>query len=306
MSNALIYQRDALAARFPEKPFIRQDRRWGLLDTGPVAAGQGTTPALLLLPGTLGRGDVFFHQIDALAPQIRVLAVSYPARGKLTAWLSDLTAIIEAQGLDKVAVLGTSLGGYIAQMLAATRPEKVSHLFAANTLPSVRELPHRRPFSLDLWRAPIADLRAGFGDTLVDWRASHPSEADLIDLLMAELNGRIPEPELRARMDVLKGADELPECPLPADDVTLIDAEDDPLIPLQWRQRLRGQLDAGAAFRFQTGGHFPYLAHPSQYTAVIRYRLGLDPRAPGWVRGNGNTADPEPSRAVYVSSDIAP
>lgn len=296
MTNPLIALRDALAARFPEQPFTRQDRHWGILDTGPATAGADT---LLLLPGTLGRADVFFHQIEALAPQIRILAVSYPASGTLAEWIDDLVAIIEMRRLGKVAVLGTSLGGYIAQMLAFTRADKVSHLFAANTLPSVRELADRRPFSLDLWRAPIADLRAGFGDTLVAWRAAHPHEADLIDLLMAEMNGRIPEAELRARMNVLKGADELPACPLPADAVTLIDAEDDPLIPVHWRERLRGQLEAGAAFRFRTGGHFPYLAQPALYTAAIRHRLGLDPAARGWVRAS----DQNPARVVYVSKD---
>lgn len=292
MTNPLIVARDLFAVRNPEAAFVREGRRWGLVDTGPVAAQSEAPPAMLFLPGTLGRADVFFHQIAALAPDIRILAVSYPDHGKLTAWIDDLAALVDEQGLDSVAVLGTSLGGYIAQMLAFTRPGKVQHLFAANTLPSVAELPHRLPFSLDLWNAPIADLRAGFGDTLVAWRASHHDQADLIDLLMAELNGRIPEPELRARMDVLKGAGELPHCPLPPEAVTLIDAEDDPLIPVGWRHRLRNQLDAGAGFRFQTGGHFPYLAHPALYTAAIRYRLGLTSLDPGWmseqVRGLGH------------------
>lgn len=274
------------------------------MDTGAVATQSeaAKTHALLFLPGTLGRADVFFHQIKALAPEIRVLSVSYPDHGKLTAWIDDLTALIDAHSLKKVAVLGTSLGGYIARMLAVTRPEKIHHLFAANTLPSAAEILHRRPFSLDLWNAPIADLRAGFGDTLVAWRASHPDQADLIDLLMAEMNGRIPESELRARMDVLKGAQELPLCPLPSDAITLIDAEDDPLIPAEWRYRVRSQLDAGVAFRFQTGGHFPYLVHPALYTAAIRYRLGLASPGPGWVSEQAPGLNHEAeNKAIYVS-----
>lgn len=306
MTNPLIALRDLFATEYPESSFTREGRRWGLVDTGPVATHQptGKVPALLLLPGTLGRADVFFQQIKALAPEIRVLAVSYPDHGKLSAWIDDLTALLDAHDLQSVAVLGTSLGGYIAQTLAFTRPAKVCHLFAANTLPSAAELLHRRPFSLDLWNAPVGDLRAGFGDTLVAWRASHPDQADLIDLLMAELNGRIPEAELRARMDVLKGAGELPACPLPPDAVTLIDAQDDPLIPVEWRHRLRGQLDAGAGFRFHTGGHFPYLVHPALYTAAIRFRLGLTPLDPGWMPADGTGPGRQAEdKAVYVNSE---
>jgi pimeloyl-ACP methyl ester carboxylesterase len=289
MTNPLIAERDAFAARHPETAFVRQDRRWGVIDTGS-ADSETDRPALLLLPGTLGRGDVFFKQIKALAPEIRVLAVSYPASGKLACWIDDLAALIDARGMANIAVLGTSLGGYIAQMFAALRPALVSHLFAANTLPSVAELDQRKPFSLDLWHAPISELRDGFGDTLRLWRASHPDDADLIDLLFAELNGRIPEPELRARMDVLKGADELPPCPLPPAGITVIDAADDPLIPPEWRARVRHQQNAGATFRFQTGGHFPYLARPALYTAVIRNRLGLAPLPAEWGAGPDHTA----------------
>jgi len=289
MTNPLIAERDAFAARHPEISFVRENRKWGVIDTGSNDGG-ADRPALLLLPGTLGRGDVFFKQITALAPEVRVLAVSYPDSGKLVSWIDDLAALTQAQGVKEFAVLGTSLGGYIAQMFAAVRPAPVSHLFAANTLPSVAELDQRKPFSLDLWHAPIGELRDGFGDTLRSWRATHPDDADLIDLLFAELNGRIPEPELRARMDVLKGADELPPCPLPPAGITVIDAADDPLIPPEWRSRVRRQQNAGATFRFRTGGHFPYLARPALYTAVIRARMGLAPLSAEWGAGPEHTA----------------
>lgn len=289
MTNPLIAERDAFAARHPETAFLRENRRWGVIDTGS-ADNEADRPALLLLPGTLGRADVFFQQIIALAPDVRVLAVSYPASGKLADWIDDLAALIDARGVKSTAVLGTSLGGYIAQMFAAVRPALVNHLFAANTLPSVAELDQRKPFSLDLWHAPIGDLRDGFGDTLRLWRANHPGDADLIDLLFAELNGRIPEAELRARMDVLKGADELPPCPLSPDRITVIDATDDPLIPPEWRARVRRQQNAGATFRFQTGGHFPYLAWPTLYTAVVKNRLGLAPLPAEWGAGPDHTS----------------
>lgn len=284
MTFPLIAARDAFAARHPEARFVREGRDWGVIDT----AGQG--PALLLIPGTLGRADIFFHQIEALAPQLRIIAVSHPAGGRLADWAEDLAALLTARGVARAAVLGSSLGGYLAQMLAGRHPDRVAHLFAANTLPTVRGLDARPPYSSDIWAAPIDELRAGFGRGLTAWAAAHPEQAGIVALLMAEVGGRIPEPELRARLDVLKHAPELPDCPLPPDRITVIDAADDPLIPPDWRAAVRARLKPGAAFGFLSGGHFPYLARPALYTALIAARLGLAPLPAAWGPGPEHAA----------------
>ena len=131
MTNALMSARDAFLTRHPETRITLQGRDWGLIDTG------GDREALLFLPGTLGRADVFFRQIEALAPHRRVLAVSYPASGGVVEWAQSLGVLLDRLGIARVAVLGSSLGGYLAQYFAATQPARVSHLFAANTLDGV-------------------------------------------------------------------------------------------------------------------------------------------------------------------------
>jgi pimeloyl-ACP methyl ester carboxylesterase len=279
MTNPLVEARNAFAARHPEARFSRAGRDWGVIDTG------GGGPVLLLIPGTLGRADIFFHQIDALAPRLRVIAVSHPAGGGLDDWVDDLAALLDSKGVGTAAVLGSSLGGYLAQALAGWHPGRVAHLFAANTLPTVEGLATRPPYASDIGAAPIEELRAGFGRGLTAWAAAHPDQADLVALLLAEVAGRIPEAELRARLAVLKGAPELPACALPPAAVTVIDAADDPLIPPEWRAGVRARLAPGAAFRFRSGGHFPYLARPALYTALIAARLGLEPMPAAWGAG---------------------
>ena len=283
MTDPLILERDRFAGRHPEAPFQSGSRRWGVIDTG------GPGPVLVLLPGTLGRADVFFRQIEALAPRLRVIAVSHPASGGLRDWVGDLVALLDHRGVARAAVLGSSLGGYMAQALAGWHPERVSHLFAANTLPTVEGLAQRPPYSADLQAAPIETLRAGFAAGLGAWAQAHPDQAGLVALLMAEVNGRIPEAELRARLAVLKTAPELPPCGLPPERITVIDSADDPLIPPPWRAAVRARLAPGAAFRFDWGGHFPYLCRPDLYSGLIAARLGLAPLA-GWGPGPEHSA----------------
>ncbi|MEY8840599.1 alpha/beta fold hydrolase, partial [Cribrihabitans sp. XS_ASV171] len=176
MTNPLIAARDAFAARHPEQRFEREGRDWGYID-----CGEG--PALLLIPGTLGRADIFWQQIEALQDHLRIIAVSYPASGGVADWAGDLVALLDRLGIDTATVLGSSLGGYLAQYMASAAPARVTALVAANTLHSVRGLEQRMPYALELDTAPIEDLRAGFGAGLSAWADSHTDQRDLVALL---------------------------------------------------------------------------------------------------------------------------
>ena len=275
MSNPLITARDAFAAQFPERRIALNGRDWGY-----VEAGQG--PALVLIPGTLGRGDIFWQQIAALSDRLHVIAVTYPETGGIEAWAGDLAALLDHLGLASASVLGSSLGGYLAQYFAATHPTRTDRLFAANTLHSVAGTADKMPYALDLDAAPIADLRAGFGQGLGQWAEAHPDQADLVELLMGEVGGRIPQAELRMRLKALKTAPELPDLALPQEQLFTIEADDDPLIPPEMRTAVRARVDPAAAYRFTWGGHFPYVVRPEAYTALLEQAMGLAVTGPGW------------------------
>lgn len=276
MTNPLIAARDAFALRHPETRVTLNGRDWGLIDTG---AGDS---ALVLIPGTLGRADIFWQQIEALSPRLRVLAVSYPGSGGIADWCADILTLLDTKGIGQAAVLGSSLGGYLAQYLAAHAPERVSHLFAANTLHSVLGLENRPPYSSDLANAPIGALRAGFTLAMEAWGQSHPEQGNLVELLLAEVGGRILEGEMRARLGALKHGPELPAVPLPDAALTCIESADDPLIAPDMRDAVRARLPGAACFRFNWGGHFPYVLRPELYTNLIAARLGLEARADDW------------------------
>ena len=277
MTNLLIEDRDAFARAHPEKRETLGGRDWGVIDTG------GDGQALVLIPGTLGRADIFWQQIAPLAPRLRVIALSYPEAGGITDWAGDLAALLDARGIEQAAVLGSSLGGYLAQYMAGTRADRVSHLFAANTLHSVKGLAAHPPYSADLVAAPIEELRAGFLTAMQAWGEAHPEQADFVELLKGEVAGRIPEAEMRARLAALKHGPELPPVALPAEALTVIEAADDQLLPEPMRAAVRARLPGATAFRFRWGGHFPYLLRPDLYAGIIAARLGLAAMDSAWT-----------------------
>ena len=279
MTNALIADRDRFAAAHPETRIALGGREWGY-----VAAGNAG-PALLLIPGTLGRGDIFWNQVEALKDRARIVAVTYPKSGGVAEWADDLAALCRHLGLARVTVLGSSLGGYVAQYFAAAHPTLTERLIAANTLHSVAGIATRPPYSSDLDSGPIEELRAGFGKGLGAWREAHPGQAELVDLLMAEVGGRIPEPELRARLNALKRGPELPPLAMPSERIATIEGADDPLIPPDMRDAVRARLKPSVAYRFEWGGHFPYIARPALYVSLLEEQLGLAVTGEGWGPG---------------------
>jgi maspardin len=275
MTNPLIADRDSFAEKHPEQRIDLNGRNWGYLDVG-------TGPVLLLIPGTLGRCDIFWQQIEALAGRIRIIATSYPASGGVVEWADDIIALMDALNVDTATILGSSLGGYLAQYIAAKSPQRLERLIGANTLNSIAGHEDRPPYSFDLDTAPIDELRAGFGKGLEGWRAAHPDQSDLVDLLLMEVGGRILEPELRRRLDALKHGPVLPPVDLSPDRIVTIEADDDPLIPPDMRASVRARLQPSTAYRFLRGGHFPYVARPQTYTALLEQVMGLDVTGPDW------------------------
>lgn len=100
----------------------------------------GTGPVLLALHGHFGQGRIFEPLAHALSGRYRVIAPDQRAHG-LTPPADDLTpeayadeaaALLDALGLPRAAVLGHSMGGAVAFVLAARAPERVEALLVAD------------------------------------------------------------------------------------------------------------------------------------------------------------------------------
>ena len=59
-----------------------------------------------------------------------------PSEGyQMAEFAADAVAFLDAQGLDQVALVGHSMGTFIAQEIALAHPERVSHLFLIGSAP---------------------------------------------------------------------------------------------------------------------------------------------------------------------------
>jgi pimeloyl-ACP methyl ester carboxylesterase len=122
-----------------------------------LEAGQG--PPLVLLHGLFGSARNWGAVQKALATDFRVVALDLRNHGasphapgmRYAAQAEDVAETLAALGIENVALLGHSMGGKVAMMLALTRPELVERLIIADIAP--------RPYPPAL-RAVVAAMQA--------------------------------------------------------------------------------------------------------------------------------------------------
>jgi pimeloyl-ACP methyl ester carboxylesterase len=123
-------------------PSIPIEEGWALVDGHRMRylhAGSG--PPLLLIHGLLGYSYSWRYNWAALGQQATVYAVDLLGTGfserppqldcNVAAIARRMVAFLDAVGVDAADVLGTSHGGGVAMMLAATMPQRVRRLILA-------------------------------------------------------------------------------------------------------------------------------------------------------------------------------
>jgi len=100
-------------------------------------------PTLLCIHGFPLDGSFWQPQVEGLSPVARVLAPDLrgfgtdrrpmPAAMQMEAYAADMKALLDAEGIDRVVLLGLSMGGYVAMAFIELWPERVQGLILCNT-----------------------------------------------------------------------------------------------------------------------------------------------------------------------------
>lgn len=251
-------------ANNPPKLLVTNGIPWEYLSVGE---GEG---AILLLHGMAGAYDIWWQQIEAFRNRYRIISLTYPAVDNLEAMRTGINAILHHHGVERISVVGTSLGGYLAQYLLARQHERIRCAIFANTYPPNNILARRTRGAQVLLRiAPHALIRLGMdlNTRLSLYPASGRSEILKAYLLEGARAMRRRLFLARYRC-VIQHFD-----PRPPDGATpsllIIESRNDPLINPELRQLLKLTYPRAQVHTFGEAGHFSYLHNPEAYTQVL-------------------------------------
>ncbi|MGI5884938.1 MAG: alpha/beta fold hydrolase [Candidatus Spyradocola sp.] len=155
--------------------------------------GQPEEEALLFLPSGMGDGEVYFPYLLEMSRRRRCIAVSLPACKHMADFARQIHGIVsEDLGVRRVTVIGSAIGGLLAQVYARAYPKETAGLILLTTGAPCKELPDedclrwtsRRSLALRYRIAPFDVMRGQMGyqtfhqmcpeelqDSMTFWRA---------------------------------------------------------------------------------------------------------------------------------------
>ena len=264
---SLITDLDKFRERVPLKPILLRGRQWKMIDTG------GAGPVLLMLPGTLGNGDIFFKQVKSLGKRIRIIALSYPLVADVDLIADDIGGLLDRLNIARANVLGTSFGGFVAQTLAERHPGRVETLFISNSLTNADLIRAAFPPADVLLNVPPKILRAQMSSQMSNWEASEKIFRELQEFLLRELASYLPPRAPKLRLAAILLRRKPPRPALPDSQIVIIECQDDPLIPANVRADVRARYPKAKLHSLPTGRHFPYLTRSTVFNNILAGRL---------------------------------
>jgi 2-keto-4-pentenoate hydratase/2-oxohepta-3-ene-1,7-dioic acid hydratase in catechol pathway/pimeloyl-ACP methyl ester carboxylesterase len=238
---------------------------------------EGSGPAVVLVHGLGGTGNVYQPQVAALARQFTVVRFDLDGAGNsplagpatVTGWAADIDALLDALSLPQAAVVGHSMGCLVAAHFAAERPERVTKLAL---LGPVRALP-RQARQNTLARAET--VRAGgmraVADTIVAAATSERTrtERPVLAAFVREILLRQPAEGYAAACEALAAAAE-PAWDRITAPVHIISGTEDRTSPVAVGEALLGLLGNASQHVVRDIGHWHTIEAADEVTRQLQ------------------------------------
>lgn len=240
----------------------------------------GHGPDVVLIHGSPDNLAMWQHQIKALSTRYRVTAYDMRGFGKtpfgeaeytISILVDDLRGLIEAINMTKPAIVGYSMGGWVATMFAVAHPQLLRALVLTGCSggigkPSIESVAHRRQIAELLGKGDIPAIAEMMAVRCFSpgFRERNPAEFQCYVNIKAA-----NRPENLARiMGIGQGFPNR----LPFEKITcptlFIASEYDAVAPVE-SQRQAHQLTSGSKFIVLPAGHASMLELPEEFNAAL-------------------------------------
>jgi maspardin len=239
---------------------------WNVLERG---AGEKT---LVFLPGALGTVEVFSKQIVHFSPQLRVIVLGYPGESNKSKMTDSFYRLLDTLDVKRAGFVGSSLGAYWMQVFSHECDERIDSLVLANTFVDAEPLQANPLFS----RAMLEKCSANeVKERWVEFLHAMPES----ELKAAQLAMVIPDQtagELKGRLTTVAHSTYVPLSRVPADKLTILTCDDDPITHGTMGEALRLAYRPAPQISLPFGGHYPHVTNAKGYNKVVTDACGVD------------------------------
>ena len=237
--------------------------------------GKGDT-ALVFLHGWCGDREFWKHQLDAFAGDYRVVALDQAGHGEsgkdrkhwtLTDLAADVEAVVKAQGLKRVILVGHSMGGPVGLAAAKRLPGTVVAVIGVDTLHNVEyKWPEEQTKQI------LAAFEADFKGTLRGaLKGMLPEKADpeLVKWIATKAESQDPKMAVGLMRD-LSGVDTkalLKDAKVP---VRCINAAPATQFAIPTASDINKKYADYKAVTIEGVGHYPMLEKPAEFNRKLR------------------------------------
>jgi pimeloyl-ACP methyl ester carboxylesterase len=261
-----------------------------------VDAGEG--PALIFIHGLGAAWQSWLENIPEFARDHRVVAMDLPGFGcsdlpegdiSIEYYANWVFRLLDELGIDAGAVVGNSMGGFIAAEMAIRRPERVQRLALVSAAVFWQEYRRAQPLVELARRSDAIVARAltrvtddvatrprlrSWALATAGFRYPHLIEKQLAHELVRSArrtDGYLPALEAMADFPL---EEELPKISCPA---LIVWGAQDTLVPVKDAKRLQALIPGSRRVVFERTGHVAMLERPERFNRLLREFLDEDP-----------------------------
>ena len=247
----------------------------------PRSVHSGSGPTLVFLHGWGLHSGVWRGLAETLDARYRVTLLDLPGHGYCPMIAGDYTlaalaTAVEGALPERSTLIGWSLGGLVALMLALERPDRIRRLILVGSSPRFTadaDWPcAMQPEVLDAFAQQLQEDHAGTIRRFLALQALGSEDARrTLTQLKAEI-AAAPTPDPRALaggLAILRGTSLLPRLPEIRVPVTLIHGERDTLAPLAAAQETAARLPDARLHVIAGAGHAPFLSHADEFRRLL-------------------------------------
>jgi len=244
--------------------------------------GQG--PAFLFIPGLVGLLNAWEFQMTEFCKRYRCISFDHrgagdsdkpkdatPASYSTQAIARDAIGLLDALGIDKAHVAGTSTGGCVLQNLAIDHPERLNCCIFSNTWVKADEYITR----VQLTRKRIAISHGSeeyvkVSSLFTNGAMQFRYDLDKVLELEKRALGTVAPPEVLAqRIDMTLAHDRSGELHKVRAPSLVIGTRDDATVPSYQSEDLHKAIAGSRLFIVEEGGHYSYRRHWQEWNRLV-------------------------------------